>query len=139
VALGVALQRLEVRAPADLEPAFRAATDGRADALMVLADSLLFIPQRARIAQLAIDGRLPTMVSDRRDVEAGGLVSYSANLTDQHRARAAYIDKILKGANPADLPIEGPKRFDLILNLKTAQAIGLTIPESVLQQAEEVI
>jgi len=138
-ALGVALQRLEVRAPAELEPAFRTAAEKRADALMVLADSLVFIPQRERIARLAIDGRMPTMVIDRPSVEAGGLVAYGENRAALQRTRAAIIDKILKGANPADLPIAGPTQFDLVVNLKTARAIGLPIPESVLQQATEVI
>jgi putative tryptophan/tyrosine transport system substrate-binding protein len=138
-ALGVGLQRLEVRAPAELEPAFRAAAEGRAEALLVLADSLVFVPQRERIARLAIDGRLPAMVIDRLGVEAGGLVAYGENRAALNRTRAAIVDKILKGANPADIPIEGPKLFDLTVNLQTARAIGLTIPDSVLQQAAEII
>jgi putative ABC transport system substrate-binding protein len=138
-ALGVALQRLEVRAPAELAPAFRAAAEGQADALPVLSDSLVFIPQRERIARLAIDGRLPAMVIDRLGVEVGGLVAYGENRAALQRTRAAIIDKLLKGAKPADLPIEGPTQFDLVVNLQTARAIGLTIPESVLLQTAEVI
>jgi len=138
-ALSIHLQRLEVRAPADLGPAFRAATDGRANAVMVLADSLLQLPERARIAQLAIESRLPTMVPDRVAVEAGGLASYGENRAALQRTRAAIIDKILKGADPADLPVAGPTVFELIFNLKTAQALGVTIPQSVLQQATEII
>ncbi len=138
-ALGVRLQRLEARAPADLEPVFRAAVDGRADAVMVLADSLVLLPERTRIAQLAIDGRLPTMVIDRVAVEVGGLVAYGENRAALQRTRAVIIDKILKGANPADLPIEGPKQFDPIVNLKTARAIGLTVPDSILTQATDLI
>lgn len=138
-ALGVQLQRLETRDSAALDPAFRAASDGRARALVILSDSLVLQAQRAQISQLAIQHRLPAMVSDRFYVEAGGLISYGLNLADQHRARAAVIDKILRGAKPADLPIEGPTKFDLIINMKTAQALGLTIPQSILQQATEII
>jgi putative tryptophan/tyrosine transport system substrate-binding protein len=138
-ALGIRLQRLEVRTPSELEGAVRAVADGHSEALVVLSDSLLLIPQRARIAELAVERRLPAMVTDRRSVEAGGLVSYTENSAALYRSRATIIDKILKGANPADLPVEGPARFDLILNLKTAQALGLTIPESALQQATELI
>jgi putative ABC transport system substrate-binding protein len=138
-ALGVALQRLEVRTPTGLEPAVRTAADGRAEALLVLSDSLVFIPQREQVARLAIAGRLPAMVIDRLAVEAGGLVAYGENRAALQRTRAAIIDKILKGANPADLPIQGPLEFDLVVNLKTARAIGLTIPDSVLQQATEII
>jgi putative ABC transport system substrate-binding protein len=138
-ALGVGLQRLEARDPAALGPVFRAATDGQAEALVVLSDSLILQPQRERICQLAIQHRLPTMVSDRIYVQAGGLISYGLSLSDQNRARAALVDKILRGAKPADLPLEGPTKFDLIINLKTAQALGLTIPKSVLEQATEFI
>ena len=138
-ALGVRLQRLEARDSAALEPAFRAASDGRAQALVVPSDSLVLLPQRERISQLAVQHRLPTMVSDRIYLQAGGLMSYGLNLEDQNRARAVIIDKILQGARPADLPIEGPTKFDLIINMKTAQALGLTIPPSILQQATEIV
>ena len=137
--LGIQLQRLEARDPAALGPAFSAAVEGRAAALFVLSDSLVLLPQRGPIAQLAVEHRLPTMVTDRRDVVAGGLMSYGLSLADQERTRAAYIDKLLRGARPADLPIEGPKRFDLILNLQTARALGLAIPQEVLMQATEVV
>ena len=137
--LGIRLLRLEAPDPAALGSAFAAAADGRAEAIFVQSDILVLQTQRGPIAQLAIQHRLPTMVTDRRDVVAGGLMSYGLSLADQERSRAAYIDKILRGARPAELPIEGPKRFDLVLNLRTAQAIGLTVPQRVLGMATEVI
>lgn len=138
-ALGIQLLRLEVRAAEQIEGAFAAAYDWRAQGLLVPADSLVLAPQRAKIAGLALRQRLPSIFIDRRDAEAGGLMSYGVDLFDQFQGRAAYVDRILKGAKPADLPIEGPKRFDFVINLKTAQALGLTIPPSVLQQATSVI
>lgn len=137
--LGVRLQRLEVRAPAALGQVFTAASAQRAEALLVLSDSLVFIPQRERIAQLAMQHRLATMSSTRDDVTAGGLLAYGVNLAALRRARVVLIDKIFRGARPADLPIEAPTTFDFVVNLKTAQALGLTIPQSALQQATELI
>jgi putative ABC transport system substrate-binding protein len=106
---------------------------------MVLSDSLVLIPQRERIAQLAIRHRLPTVVSLRRDAEAGGLLAYGYNDADLQRARAAIIDKIFRGARPADLPIQGPSKFDLVINLKTARALGLTLSPQIYALANEVI
>jgi putative ABC transport system substrate-binding protein len=136
--LGLKLQRLEVRVPGDLEGAFEAAARQRVGALIAPSDPL--VSNRPRmIADLALKYRLPTMMVNKEFVEAGGLLSYGPDLTDSYRRAAAYVDKILKGANPADLPMEQPTKFDLFVNLKTAQALGLTIPQSVLQQATQVI
>jgi putative ABC transport system substrate-binding protein len=136
--LGLKLQRLEVRVPGDLEGAFEAAARQRAGALIAPSDPL--VSNRPRmVADLALKYRLPTMMVNKEFVEAGGLLSYGPDLADSYRRAAAYVDKILKGANPADLPMEQPTKFDLFVNLKTAQALGLTIPQSVLQQATQVI
>jgi putative tryptophan/tyrosine transport system substrate-binding protein len=136
--LGIRLQILEARSPDDLEGAFRAATKEQANALIVLADALFFA-QRGRIGNLAIKHRLPSMFDDAQSVEVGGLISYGASLTDLFRRAAGYVDKILKGAKPADLPVEQPMKFELIVNLKTAKQIGLTIPPNVLARADRVI
>ncbi len=136
--LGVQLQPLEIRAPEDIERAFEAAIKGDANALTVVEDVLIFT-HRARIAALAAKSRLPAIYSFRESVEAGGLMSYAANLADSYRRAAIYVDKILKGAKPADLPVEQPTRFELVINLKTAKALGLTIPQSVLIRADQVI
>ena len=128
--LGVQLQFLEARSPSDFDGAFAAMTKERAGALLVVADSM-FILHRARLAELAAKNRVPLLgYSDI--VEAGGLMSYGPSLPDLGRRAAAYVDKILKGAKPGDLPIEQPTKLDLIINLKTARAIGLTIPPSLL-------
>jgi putative tryptophan/tyrosine transport system substrate-binding protein len=136
--LRVQLQMLEARDPDGIEKAFAGMTKERPEAMLVLIDSM-FILQRARIVSLAAKQRLPTMFSWREDVVAGGLMSYSASGVDNFRRAATYVDKILKGARPGDLPIERPSKFELVINLKTAKVLGLTIPESLLQRANEVI
>ncbi len=137
-ALGARLQPLEVRRVDDLEGAFRAAAKKRAQALIAFRDALVEA-HRGRILDLAARGRLPTMFEQRDFVEAGGLMSYGPNLPDLFRRAATYVDKILKGAKPADLPVEQPTRFELVINLKTAKALGLTIPQSILIRADQVI
>jgi putative ABC transport system substrate-binding protein len=137
-ALGVELQVLEVRTPNEFEGAFAAATSGRAEALIVMRDAFL-LDHRARIVDLAQRHRLPGMYPRRSYVDVGGLMSYAANIPDQQRRAATYVDKILKGAKPADLPVEQPTKFELIINLKTAKTLGLTIPPHILFQAHEVI
>jgi putative ABC transport system substrate-binding protein len=113
-------------------------TRERAGALLVLSDSM-FIVQRERIADLAAKSRLPAMYGLRLHAEAGGLMAYGANLLDLVRPLATYVDKILKGAKPADLPVEQPTKFELLINLKTAKALGLTIPQSLLVRADQII
>jgi len=108
------------------------------DALLVPADPFLFT-ERQRVAALAREHRLPGMYSTREYAEAGGLMSYSASLSEQFRRAAIYVDKILRGAKPADLPVEHPTKYELVINLKTAKALGLTIPQSVLLRADQVI
>ena len=136
--LGVKLQRLEVRLPGDFESAFKAATRQRAGALIAPADPLV-VNRPNVVADLALKYRLPTMFDTKEFVEAGGLLSLGPSLVDSYRRAATHVDKILKGANPADLPMEQPTKFDLLVNLKTAQALGLTIPQSILVQATQVI
>jgi len=138
-ALKVQLQSLEVRGPnPDLEGAFQAAAKGRVSALVTVRGSLLNRNSK-RIADLAIKNRLPSMYEGSEHVEAGGLVSYEVNLTEILRRATTYVDKILKGAKPADLPVEQPTKFELVINLKTAKQIGLTIPPNVLARADRVI
>jgi ABC-type uncharacterized transport system substrate-binding protein len=137
-ALGVKLQFLNVLGPKDIETAFRSANKGRADAVLVLT-SFVFNPYRTEIADLAVKHRLPAIYSTPEFVEDGGLMTYSVSLTDMYRRTAIYVDKILKGAKPADLPVERPRRFILVINLKTAKQIGLTIPQWVLMRADKVI
>ena len=136
--LKVELQVLEVRAPEDLDGAFKKATTWRAAALSILA-SPFFQSQRVRIAKLAIAHRLPSMVPHRGYVEAGGLVSYGPDFRDLNRRTAVFVDKILKGARPADLPVEQPTNFELVINMKTAKALGLTVPQSLLVRADEIV
>ncbi len=136
--LGVQLQVLEARGPNDLDGAFAAMTREGASALLVLGDAR-FLALRGRIADLAAKNRLPTMYGVREHVEAGGLMAYGASLPETVRRAATFVDKILKGAKPADLPVEQPTKFELVINLKTAKALGLTIPQSVLMRADEVI
>ena len=136
--IGVRLQFLDVLDPKDIETGFRAAIKGRADAVLVLGGPL-FIPQRRKIAELAIKSRIPAIYSRSEFVEAGGLMSYGASIPDLHRRAATYVDKILKGAKPGDLPVEQPTKFDLVINLKTAKQIGLTIPRSLLIRADRVL
>ena len=136
--LGLTLQPLEVRTPGELDGAFAAMTRKRAQALFGAAGVLTSEHRRA-IVDLAAKRRIPAMWGDREFVDAGGLMSYAVNFYDQIRRAATYVDKILKGAKPSDLPVEQPTRYELVINLKTAKALGLTIPQSVLQRADEVI
>jgi len=136
--LGLQLQSVQARQPEDIESAFTGMSRERAGALLVLADAM-FILQRRRIADLAARSRLPAMYALREHMEAGGLAFYGPSMADNFRRAAAYVDKLLKGAKPADLPVEQPTNFEFIINLKTAKALGLTIPQSVLTRADEVI
>jgi putative ABC transport system substrate-binding protein len=136
--LGVELQIIGVRAPEEFEPAFRAMREARPHALLVLTDAMFFA-HRARLADLAVVHRLPTILATKEYVEAGGLMSYGADYSDLYRRAAIYVDKILRGAKPADLPVEQPTKFELVVNLNTAKALGLTIPQSVLLRADQVI
>jgi putative ABC transport system substrate-binding protein len=136
--LGVQLRVLGARSPNDLDAAFTAITRERADALLVLADPF-FRTHRARIADFAAKSRLPSVSGEREHTEVGCLMSYGPSRLDIFRRAATYVDKILKGAKPADLPVEQPTKFELIINLKTAKALGLTIPQSILTRADEVI
>ena len=135
---GVQLQYLDVLGPKDIETAFRAASKGRADAILALGSPVL-ISQRTQIADLAVKGRLPAIYSQAEFVQDRGLMSYGVSLTDLFRRAATYVDKILKGAKPADLPVEQPIKFEFIINLKAAKQIGLTIPPNVLARADKVI
>jgi ABC-type uncharacterized transport system substrate-binding protein len=136
--LGLEIQSLQVRSPSNFESAFKAAIAGRTRALQVLQSGLIN-SHRNRIVEFATKNRLPTIFADAAVVEAGGLMSYGPNAPDLYRRAATYVDKILKGAKPADLPVEQPKKFDFIINLKTAKQIGLTIPPNVLARADKVI
>jgi ABC-type uncharacterized transport system substrate-binding protein len=136
--LGVQLQLLEARGPNEFDGAFAAMAKERVGALLVLSDVMLN-SHRTRLADLAARSRLPAAYGVRESVEAGGLMSYGPSFPDFYRRSAAYVDKILKGAKPADLPVEQPMQFELVLNLKTAEALGLTIPPLILFQADEVI
>ena len=136
--LGLQLEVLEVRDPADFEGAFAKMAQGRVGALLVVADATLFV-HRERLAHLEAQARLPAMHGLREEVEAGSLMSYGPNLVAQYRRAATYVDKILKGAKPADLPVQQPTEFELVINMKTAKALGLTIPPSLLQRADQVI
>jgi putative ABC transport system substrate-binding protein len=136
--LGLELQILKVRGPADFDAAFRSARNARAEGLVVLASPLL-AAYRKSLVDLAAKSRLPATYEFRTFVEEGGLMSYGPNSIDMYRRSATYVDKILKGAKPADLPVEQASRFDLVVNLKTAKALGLTIPPSVLERADQVI
>jgi putative ABC transport system substrate-binding protein len=137
--LGLSLHVLNASRPEDFGVAFAEAHKNRADALIVLS-SAFFFAHRTRLVELAAKGRLPT-IYDQQEwvVGSGGLMSYGPNLNELFRRAATYVDKILKGAKPADLPIEQPTKFELVINLKTAKALGLTIPQSVLLRADEVI
>jgi putative ABC transport system substrate-binding protein len=136
--LGLQLHAPEVRGPDDLEGAFEAAVRARADALVVQDDSLTS-NNRARVVDLAARHRLPAIYSRREFVEPGGLMAYGVSFADLWRRMATQVDKVLRGAEPADLPVEQPTKFDFVINLNTAQGLGLAIPPSVLQQATEVI
>jgi putative ABC transport system substrate-binding protein len=135
--IGLEVTTLEIRQAEDIAPAFEE-LKGRADALYVCIDTILFA-NRIRINTLALAARLPTMLSTRESVEAGGLMTYGPSFPDLFRRAGEYVDKILHGAKPEDLPVEQPTKFDLIINLTTAKALGLTILESFLSRADEVI
>jgi putative ABC transport system substrate-binding protein len=138
-ALKVQLQPLDVRGPnPDLESAFQAAAKGRTNAIITITNSMLFLQQK-RIVELAIKNRLPSMYQGSTWVESGGLMSYSTDDLAIYRRAATYVDKILKGTKPADLPVEQPTKFEFVINLKTAKQIGLTIPPNVLARADRVI
>jgi putative ABC transport system substrate-binding protein len=132
-AMGVRLQTVRARTPQEIDSAFAAMTREQAGALVVLTDSI-FTNQRRQIAELAAKSRLPAVYGLREHAEAGGLMVYSANPLDLERRAATFVDKILKGAKPADLPIEQPSKFELVINLKTAKALGLTISDSLLRR-----
>jgi putative ABC transport system substrate-binding protein len=136
--LGIRLQHVEARGPEQFDDAFAAMARERADALLVTGTST-FLAHRTRLAELALKGRLPTMHSFRESVEAGGLMAYAVNMADFVGRAAGYVDKILKGAKPADLPIEQPTKFQLIINLKVARALGITVPQPVVLRADELI
>ncbi len=135
---GWKLLSLEVRSAGEIEGAFKAATGARAGALLVFGGAI-FDPYARRIAELAVKSRLPAMYALRFYVEAGGLMSYSANSIELWRRAAVFVDKILKGAKPADLPIEQPTKFELVINLKAAKSLGVTIPQQLLARADQVI
>ncbi len=138
-AIGVRPEPLvEVQNPTDLAKAFSRITRERADAVLIVGGTMLYV-NRVRLAQHAVKARLPMVCDVRADVEAGCLMSYGANLDDLFRRAAEYVDRILKGAKPGDLPIEQPTRFELVINLKTGKALGLTIPPSLLARADQVI
>jgi putative ABC transport system substrate-binding protein len=137
-ALQVQLHLVEVGGPQELDPAFSAIRHGPADALLVLLDPL-FMQQRARLVELTAMSRLPAMYGFREDVEMGALMAYGPSFPDMFRRAATYVDKILKGARPGDLPVEQPTKYELVLNLKTAQALGITLPPTLLILADEVI
>ena len=137
-AFGVQVQYIDVLSPQDFETAFQAARKGRADAILVLSSPVIF-SQRTRIADLAVKNHLPMMFPQSEWVEDGGLMSYAPNYAELFRRAATYVDKILKGAKPSDLPVEQPTKFEFIINLKAAKQIGLTIPPNVLARADKVI
>ena len=137
-AFGLKLQYLEVLDPKDIETAFRSASKGRAEAVLALP-STVTASHRTEIVDLTVKSRLPAMYYSAEWVEVGGLMTYGASLNDLYRRDAAYVDKILKGRKPADIPVEQPKKFEFIINLKAAKQIGLTIPPNVLARADRVI
>jgi putative ABC transport system substrate-binding protein len=136
-AFGVKLQYLDVLGPKDIDTAFREAGIARADAVLMLVAT--GVPQRKQVVELAVKSRLPVISGRPELVEAGGLMTYGASINDLYRRAATYVDKILKGAKPSDLPIEQPTKFELVINMKAAKQIGLTIPPSVLARADKVI
>jgi len=138
-AFGVKLQYLDILSPKDIVTAFQAAVRERADGALWFVTGSIGNPHRKKIADLAVSSRLPVIYFERADVEAGGLMSYGVNVVDLHRRAATYVDKILKGRKPADLPVEQPTKFEFIVNLKTAKEMGLTIPPNVLARADKVI
>jgi len=137
-ALGLLLHSQEVRDPQDFEGAFARTPQAHPDALLVLGDALIYM-DRQHIVAFATQQHLPSVFADRESVVAGGLMSYGPSRSDLFRRAATYVDKILKGTKPADLPVEQPTKFELVINLKTAKALGLTIPPTLLVLADEVI
>jgi putative ABC transport system substrate-binding protein len=137
-ALGVRLQPLEARGPGEIDSAFAAMARDRAGAVIVLVDTT-FAAHRTRIADLAAKSRLPAVYGLADHAQAGGLMAYGPNLPDLYRRAATYVDKILKGAKPADLPVEQPTKFELVVNMRTAKALGLAIPPSILIRADQVL
>ena len=137
-ALALQLQSLEVRNPPDLDAAFEAVAAARPSALITLPDGML-LANKTRIVDFAAKSRLPAIFPDHDFAEVGGLMAYGPSLSSNFRRAATYVDKILKGAKPAELPIEQPTKFEFVINLKTAKALGLTIPQSILQRADQVI
>jgi len=136
--LGIQVQNLELRSPEEFESAFKTAAEGRAGALLIRAHPLFSVNHR-RLIDLAAKSRLPAMYPWKEFVEAGGLMTYAPSLPDMYRRAATYVDKILKGSKPADLPVEQPTKFEFVINLKTAKQIGVTIPPNVLARADKVI
>jgi putative ABC transport system substrate-binding protein len=139
VTLGVSVQHVDVLSPKDFETAFRAAVQGQANGVLWLVSGSVDVGHHEKIAELAVESRLPCFYERQNYVLAGGLLSYGINLRDLHRRAAWYVDKILKGAKAAELPVEQPTKFELVINLKTAKQIGLTIPPNVLARADRVI
>ena len=137
-AFKVQLQYLDVLDPKDIETAFRAASNGRADGVLVL-NSPVYASRQTPVVDLAVKSRLPVIYGRPEYVEDGGLMTYGVSITDLYRRAATYVDKILKGAKPADLPVEQPTKFDFVINLKAAKQIALTIPPNVLARADRVI
>jgi putative ABC transport system substrate-binding protein len=137
--LGVKLQSLDILSPKDFETAFQAAVKGQAGAVLLRVSGPILSPNRKEVAELAVKSRLPAIYEGAEEVEAGGLMSYGVSFTDLYRRAATYVDKILKGAKPADLPVEQPTKFELVMNLKAAQQIGVNIPEAMLKRADKVI
>jgi putative ABC transport system substrate-binding protein len=138
-AFGVRLQTLDILTSSDFETAFRAAVKGRAEAVLIRVPGPILTPRRKAVAELAVKSRLPVSYENSEEVEAGGLMSYGTNANERYRRAATYVDKILKGAKPSDLPVEQPTKFEFIINLKAAKQIGLTIPPNVLARADRVI
>ena len=138
-AFGVKLQYLDILSPKDIVTAFQAAVRERADGALWFVTGSIGNPHRKKIADLAVSSRLPVIYNLRDHVEAGGLMFYGVNVVDLDRRAAVYVDKILKGTKPADLPVEQPTKFEFIVNLKTAKEMGLTIPPNVLVRADKVI
>jgi putative tryptophan/tyrosine transport system substrate-binding protein len=135
---GLQVQRITARDPVDFENAFATVAKEKINGLLIINDPR-FVAARNRLAELALRNRVPTMFEEWRFVEAGGLIAYGPSYPEISRSAARYVDKILKGAKPADLPVEQPSKFELVINLKTAKALGLTIPPSVLARADQVI
>src|SRR5262245_32749274 len=137
-ALGVRLQTVAVRSATEFDGAFSAIVQEHAGGVLVLSTPL-FIGAAVRLAELAITHKLPTMFGPRENVDAGGLLSYGPDRADLYRSAAGYVDKILKGSKPADLPVQQPTKFEFVINLKTAKALGLDVPPTLLARADEVI